>query len=82
MPPSYMELRAEQEKKSLVVNVLCANDTRVQVKVDPTITVEEFSKMTFHEASIRDTFGFEMSINMFDKVTVLLNYLVHLSPFP
>lgn len=74
MPPSYMELRAEQERKSLGVNVLCANNTRVRIKVDPTITVEEFSKMAFSAASIRDTFGFEVFISIFDKVCDLLFY--------
>ncbi|KAM7540512.1 hypothetical protein Aperf_G00000029843 [Anoplocephala perfoliata] len=72
MPPSYMELRAEQERKSLGVNVLCANNTRVRVKVDPTITVEEFSKMAFSAASIRDTFGFEVFISIFDKFEPLM----------
>lgn len=71
MPPSYMELRAEQEKKSLGVNVLCANGSRVRVKVDPTITVQEFSSMAFNAAFIKDTFGFEVFINIFDKVLSL-----------
>ncbi|VDN96399.1 unnamed protein product [Rodentolepis nana] len=71
MPPSYMEFRAEQEKKSLGVNVLCTDGTRVRVKVDPTITFKEFTKMTFNAASIKDTFGFEIFIKMFNKVEAL-----------
>ncbi|KAL5971614.1 Myosin-VIIa [Taenia solium] len=71
MPPSYMELRAEQEKKSLGVNVLCANSNRVRVKVDPTITVQEFSSIAFSAASIKDTFGFEIFIEIFDKFEAL-----------
>lgn len=79
MPPSYMELRAEQEKKSLGVNVLCANSTRVRVKVDPTITVQEFSSIAFSAASIKDTFGFEIFIEIFDKVSTL-SPLICISP--
>ncbi|VDM25248.1 unnamed protein product [Hydatigera taeniaeformis] len=71
MPPSYMELRAEQEKKSLGVNVLCANSNRVRVKVDPTITVQEFSSIAFSAASIKDTFGFEIFIDIIDKFEAL-----------
>ncbi|KAH9285959.1 Myosin-VIIa [Echinococcus granulosus] len=71
MPPSYMELRAEQERKSLGVNVLCANSNRVRVKVDPTITVQEFSSIAFNAASIKDTFGFEVFIDIFDKFEAL-----------
>lgn len=72
MPPSYMELRAEEEKKSLGVNFHCPNGTRVRVKVDPTFTVEEFYASAFEEALLKDTFGFELFIEMFDKVISVL----------
>uniref|UniRef100_A0A5K3ER39 Myosin motor domain-containing protein n=1 Tax=Mesocestoides corti TaxID=53468 RepID=A0A5K3ER39_MESCO len=66
-PPSYMELKAAEERKSLIVNILCADNGRIKVKVDPTVTVQELSSMAFSAASIKDTFGFEIFINIFDK---------------
>ncbi len=63
-----MELKAAQEGKSLIVNILCADNTRVKVKVDPAVTIQELCSMAFNLADIKDTFGFEIFINIFDKV--------------
>lgn len=66
-----MELKAAQEGKSLIVNILCTNNTRVKVKVDPAVTVQELCSMAFSQAKIKDTFGFEVFINVFGQVSWL-----------
>ncbi|BHF57303.1 Unconventional myosin-VIIa [Sparganum proliferum] len=66
-PPSYMELRAAEENKSLVINIHCADNTQVKVKVDPAVTVAELSTNAFKAIGLKDTFGFEIFINIFEK---------------
>uniref|UniRef100_A0A0X3P9S8 Myosin-VIIa n=1 Tax=Schistocephalus solidus TaxID=70667 RepID=A0A0X3P9S8_SCHSO len=66
-PPSYMELRAAEENKSLVINIHCADNTQVKIKVDPAVTVEELSTNAFKAICLQDTFGFEIFINIFEK---------------
>nr|VZI01217.1 unnamed protein product [Spirometra erinaceieuropaei] len=66
-PPSYMELRAAEENKSLVINIHCADNSQVKVKVDPAVTVAELSTNAFKAIGLKDTFGFEIFINIFEK---------------
>ncbi|VDK73460.1 unnamed protein product [Dibothriocephalus latus] len=62
-----MELRAAEENKSLVINIHCADNTQVKVKVDPAVTVAELSTNAFKAIGLQDTFGFEIFINIFEK---------------
>lgn len=64
-----MEFKAAKEGKSLVVNIHCSDNTRVKVRVEPAVTVKELSETALKLAGITDTFGFEVFINIFDKVS-------------
>lgn len=70
-PPSWLELQATKNKDPIILNITFTDNTVQTVEVDSATTAEEISKQIASRLNLKDTFGFSLYINLFDKVMSL-----------
>uniref|UniRef100_A0A8D2MYG7 Myosin VIIB n=1 Tax=Zonotrichia albicollis TaxID=44394 RepID=A0A8D2MYG7_ZONAL len=67
-PPSWLELQATKQKKSIMFHVTLMNGQSITVPADSASTAKEICQFIADKIKLKDIFGFSLYIAVFDKV--------------